>query len=159
MTRNAKASVGWRGPGRCGSLEEALAVHVGGSAPAYRPQKERTLPGALISQDTRSIFFLLDIFKNVGSLKNAVWFYSDKRIDFVWFQYLWVSEWVIVTHSSLTPWDPMDCSPPGPFVLGILQAGTLEWLAMPLSFSIPLDHDIFCTWSYVLGYFPASPSL
>ena len=29
--------------------------------------------------------------------------------------------------------DPMDCSPPGFFVHGILQARTLEWLAMPSS--------------------------
>ena len=25
----------------------------------------------------------------------------------------------------------MDCSPPGPSVRGILQAGTLEWAAVP----------------------------
>ena len=27
--------------------------------------------------------------------------------------------------------DPMDCSPPGSSVYGILQAGILEWVAMP----------------------------
>ena len=32
----------------------------------------------------------------------------------------------------LTLWDPMDCSPPGS-VNGILQARTLEWVAMPSS--------------------------
>ena len=31
------------------------------------------------------------------------------------------------------PGDPMDCSPPGPSVHGILQAITLEWVAMPSS--------------------------
>ena len=30
----------------------------------------------------------------------------------------------------LTFCDPMDCSPPGSFVYGILQARTLEWVAM-----------------------------
>ena len=30
-----------------------------------------------------------------------------------------------------TLWDPMDCSPPGCSVHGILQARTLEWVAMP----------------------------
>ena len=29
--------------------------------------------------------------------------------------------------------DPMDCSPPGSSVHGILQAGILEWVAMPSS--------------------------
>ena len=32
-------------------------------------------------------------------------------------------------HSCLTLWDPMDCSPPGSSVRGILQAGILEWVA------------------------------
>ena len=31
------------------------------------------------------------------------------------------------------PGDPMDCSPPGPSVHGILQAIILEWVAMPSS--------------------------
>ena len=29
--------------------------------------------------------------------------------------------------------DPMDCSPPGSSVHGILQARILEWVAMPFS--------------------------
>ena len=32
-----------------------------------------------------------------------------------------------------TPYDPMDCSPPGSSVHGILQARILEWVAMPSS--------------------------
>ena len=32
--------------------------------------------------------------------------------------------------SGLTPRDPMNCSPPGASVLGILQARILEWVAM-----------------------------
>ena len=38
-----------------------------------------------------------------------------------------------VTHSCLTLCDPMDCSPPGSSVHGILQARTLEWVAVPFS--------------------------
>ena len=34
-------------------------------------------------------------------------------------------------QSCPTPRDPMDCSPPGSSVHGILQARTLEWLAIP----------------------------
>ena len=36
-----------------------------------------------------------------------------------------------VTQSCLTLGDPMDCSPPGSSVHGILQAIILEWVAMP----------------------------
>ena len=35
--------------------------------------------------------------------------------------------------SLQTPCDPMDCSPPGSSVHGILQARILEWVAMPAS--------------------------
>ena len=38
-----------------------------------------------------------------------------------------------VTQSCLTLWDPMDCSPPGSSVHGILQAGILEWVAISSS--------------------------
>ena len=33
--------------------------------------------------------------------------------------------------------DPMDCSPPGSSVHGILQASTVEWLAMPFFRDLP----------------------
>ena len=36
-------------------------------------------------------------------------------------------------QSCLTLCDPMDCSPPGSSVRGILQARILEWVAVPLS--------------------------
>ena len=39
----------------------------------------------------------------------------------------------LVTQPCLTLCDPMDCSPPGPSVHGILQAKILEWVAMPSS--------------------------
>ena len=39
----------------------------------------------------------------------------------------------LATKSCLTLCDPMDCSPPGSSVHGILQAGILEWVAIPLS--------------------------
>ena len=37
---------------------------------------------------------------------------------------------VLVTQSCLTLCNPMDCSPPGSSVHGILQARTLEWVAI-----------------------------
>ena len=36
-------------------------------------------------------------------------------------------------QSRLTPCNPLDCSPPGSSVHGILQAGILEWAATPSS--------------------------
>ena len=36
-------------------------------------------------------------------------------------------------QSCWTLWDPVDCSPPGSSVHGILQARILEWVAMPSS--------------------------
>ena len=40
---------------------------------------------------------------------------------------------MLVTQSYLTLCDPMDCSPPGSSVHGILQARILEWVAMSSS--------------------------
>ena len=37
---------------------------------------------------------------------------------------------VLVTYSSPTLCDPMDCSPPGSSVLGIFQARIPEWVAI-----------------------------
>ena len=39
----------------------------------------------------------------------------------------------LVAQSCPTLCDPMDCSPPGSSVRGILQARILEWIAMPYS--------------------------
>ena len=40
---------------------------------------------------------------------------------------------VLVAQSCLTLCNPMDCSLPGPAVHGMLQAGILEWVAIPFS--------------------------
>ena len=42
-----------------------------------------------------------------------------------------------VAQSCLTLCDPMDCSPPGSSVHGILQARILEWVAILFSGDIP----------------------
>ena len=44
-----------------------------------------------------------------------------------------MSEWVKVSQSCLSPCDPMDCSPPGSSVYGILQARIQEWVAIASS--------------------------
>ena len=38
---------------------------------------------------------------------------------------------VLVAKLYTTLCDPMDCSPPGSYVYGILQARTLEWVVLP----------------------------
>ena len=43
------------------------------------------------------------------------------------------AECVFVAQSCPTLCDPMDCSPPGSSVHGILQARILEWVAIPFS--------------------------
>ena len=45
--------------------------------------------------------------------------------------FIWV--YVLVAQLCLTHCDPMDCSPPGSSVHGILQARILEWVAIPFS--------------------------
>ena len=44
-----------------------------------------------------------------------------------------VCVYVLVAQSCLTLCNPIDCSPPGPSVYGILQARTLEWVAISFS--------------------------
>ena len=55
---------------------------------------------------------------------------------------------VLVTQPCLTLCDPMNCSLPGSSIHGILQAGILEWVAMPSS-----------RGSSQPGIKPASPAL
>ena len=49
------------------------------------------------------------------------------------YTYTYVKVKVVVVQSCLTLGYPKDCSPPGSSVHGILQAGILEWLAIPFS--------------------------
>ena len=46
---------------------------------------------------------------------------------------LHVSQFSSVAQSCPTLWDPVDCSPPGSSVHGILQARVLEWVAISFS--------------------------
>ena len=63
---------------------------------------------------------------------------------------------VLVTQSCPTLCDPMDCSPPGSSVHGILQARTLEWVAI-LFFKFTYLLFIFgCTGSLLLRAHPLS---
>ena len=68
----------------------------------------------------------------------------------------------LVTQLCLTLWDPMDCSPPGSSVHGILQARTLEWVAMPFSRGIFPTQGLnpglpHCRWILYCLSHPGSP--
>ena len=59
---------------------------------------------------------------------------------------------VLVAQECLTLCNPMDCSPPGFSVHGILQARILEWLAIPFSRESSQPRD--WTWvSFIAGRF------
>ena len=71
----------------------------------------------------------------------------------------WLSDWtelkwseVLVSQSCPTLCGPMDYSPPGPSVHGILQAGTLKWVAIPFSRGSSRPRD----WTHascIVGWF------
>ena len=46
--------------------------------------------------------------------------------------------------------DPMDCSPPGSSVHGILQARILEWVAIPFSSLLTVFFYLNTSWVFVL---------
>ena len=63
-------------------------------------------------------------------------------------------------QSCLTLCDPLDCSPPGSSVHGIIQVRILEWVAMPSSrkSSPPRDHTPRSLRSAMAGgFFTTSP--
>ena len=62
---------------------------------------------------------------------------------------------LLVTQLCLTPCDPMDYSPPGSSVHGILQARILEWVALPSWGDLP-DSGIE-SWSPALQADSLSP--
>ena len=83
--------------------------------------------------------------------------------------YLLVKMKVLVTESCTTPCSPMDCSPPGSSVHGILQARILEWVAisffrsllkfLSIEWVMLSNHLILClSFSFCPQSFPASES-
>ena len=61
---------------------------------------------------------------------------------------------VLPAQSCPTLWDPMDCSPPGSSVCGILRARILEWIAIPFSkgSSRPRDRNrVSCIAHFLLS--------
>ena len=68
-----------------------------------------------------------------------------------------LSEWVLAAQSCPALCDPMDCSLPGFFVYGILQAGIVEWVAIPFSRgSSQLRDQIQVSW-WQVDSLPSEP--
>ena len=69
-----------------------------------------------------------------------------------------MSEWPILIHSLAqarpTLCDPMDCSPPGSSVHGILQARTLEWVAISFSRASSRPRNQTQASCIARGFFP-----
>ena len=61
---------------------------------------------------------------------SCTWFWRRRA---TWASVYEVKLKVLVAQSCLTLCSPMDCSPPGSSVQGILQARILEWVAIPFS--------------------------
>ena len=59
-----------------------------------------------------------------GLVSRATWMLCYKSCE---------KEKVLVAQLCPTLFDPMNCSPPGSSVHGILQARILEWVAIPVS--------------------------
>ena len=55
---------------------------------------------------------------------------------------------VLIAQSCPTLWDPTDCSPPGSFAHGTLQARIPEWVTIPFSRGSSRPRDRTCV-SYV----------
>ena len=68
----------------------------------------------------RSIMF----GKEISQFLKSIFLQSKNSVD---------SYWSEVAQSCPTLWDPVDCSPPGSSIHGILQARILEWVAISFS--------------------------
>ena len=83
------------------------------------------------------------VFTSIICITSCKW-YAVNLILFLF--YIMFTACANLPQSYLTLCDPMDCSPPGSSVHGILQARILEWVSMPSSrgSSWPRDRTCIC---------------
>ena len=89
-----------------------------------------------------------------GGIGNAVFTEALFTVVKMWKQskFPLTDECVLVTQSCLTLCDPMDCSPTGSPVHRILQARTLEWVAIPFSRWIDKE-NVVCMYGILFSFF------
>ena len=75
------------------------------------------------------IFFTMGIGHACLSVRSVVFRFRIRRSEC----FTVVTVCVLVAQSCPTLCSPMDCSPPGSSVCGVLQARILEWVAIPFS--------------------------
>ena len=71
--------------------------------------------------------------RNYGFGQQLVWISEAFHSKYYTLQYLFAAAAAKSLQSCLTLCDPIDGSPPGPTIPGILQARTLEWVAISFS--------------------------
>ena len=79
-------------------------------------------------------------------------------VKFPFYFYLLCCCSFLVAKSCPTLCDPMDCSPPGSSVHGILQARTLEWVAIFFSKGSSRSRDRTLIFCLAGGFFTIEPS-
>ena len=74
-----------------------------------------------------------------------------------WPLLIWENKQYMHAQLCLTLFDPMDCSPPGSSVHGILQARILEWVAFPPPGNLPNSGIKPVSSALVGGFFTTEP--
>ena len=103
-----------------------------GESPASRASKE---PGQLSSggPDRQELWDSGQADPERREVRKTYLWKGSTKINTQQNKGLWVTYCVLVAQSCPTLCDPMDCSPPGSSVHGILQARILEWVAISFS--------------------------
>ena len=87
-----------------------------------------------LNSDTSHEILLSDEKEETMDLgKQLVWISEAFHSKYYTLQYLFAAAAAKSLQSCLTLCDPIDGSPPGPTIPGILQARTLEWVAISFS--------------------------
>ena len=115
------------------SLEKNLMLGKIESRRRRGQQRTRWLDGIINSMDM-NLSKLLGIEKDQKAWHAAIHGFRKSWIQLSdWTTIFLLESESVVTHSCLPLCDPMHCSLPGSSVHGILQAGILEWVAIPFS--------------------------
>ena len=136
------------GPGDSTGWEPGLSVAITSHGILSGPVSSVTPPTGSVSSGLHPAEAATDFIQQVWALAlptPSVWGHGKEGLSFCILIPLEVE--VLVAQLCPTLCNPMDCSPPGSSVHGILQARTVEWVAMPSSrgSSWPRDQRVSLT--------------